>query len=219
MSEVTLTGFAAQQPSADRRAGRLRATRRYLAGFSAAGVAAGLVLTGTAAGSAAPTLRGSGSGHPARIITLTSNTSSAAGQLTVRFSYRPGKGGAVKPLSLTFSGGSPLKIAHPAVIFTLRPVPGSVHGKPVQGKSRRPTITVVVRIRDVHHFSGKLPVKDLPRIGLRFGKSSRQIRPAPAVIIEASVASVSSKRPVSISALVGLQIGVLLGPIALGNVH
>jgi hypothetical protein len=129
MSEVTLTGFAAQQPSADRRAGRLRATRRYLA------------------------------------------------------------------------------------------LPGSVHGKPVQGKSRRPTITVVVRIRDVHHFSGKLPVKDLPRIGLRFGKSSRQIRPAPAVIIEASVASVSSKRPVSISALVGLQIGILLGPIAPGNVH
>jgi len=98
-----LTDFTAQQPFVDRRSGRPRAAGRCLAGVSAAGIAVGLVLTGTAAGSAAPT---SGrTGHRDRAITLTSNTSSPAGQLTVRFSYRPGQGGAVKPLSVTFSGG------------------------------------------------------------------------------------------------------------------
>ncbi|HET7016161.1 MAG TPA: hypothetical protein VFI65_19730 [Streptosporangiaceae bacterium] len=211
-----MTDITARQPSADKRSGPLRAAGRYLVGVSAVAIASGLVLTGTAAGSAAPTL--GGSDHPARAITLTGNTSSSAGQLSVRFSYRPGEGGAVKPLSLTFSGGSPLKIAHPAVVFSLRSVPGLVHGKPVQVKSR-PVITVVVRIRDVHHFSGKLPVKDLLRIGLRFGKPGRQVRSAPTVVIAASVASVSQKRPVSISAPVGLQVGILLGPIAFANVH
>jgi hypothetical protein len=174
----------------------------------------GLVLTGTVTGSAAPTAAGSGQAD--RAITLTSNTSSAAGQLTLRFSYRPGEGGSVKPLSLTFSGGSPLKIAHPALVFSLRPVAGLVHGKPVQVKSRRP-VTVIVRIRDVRHFSGKLPLKDLPRIDWKFSKPSRKV--APSVLLAASVASVSPKRPVSISAPVGLQVGIVLGPIAFGAVN
>jgi hypothetical protein len=213
-----LTDIAARQPSADRRSVRLRtAAGRCLAGVSAAGIAVGLVLTGTATGSAAPTAEGSG--HPARVITLTSNTSSSAGQLTVRFSYRPGEGGAVKPLSLSFSGGSPLKIAHPAVVFSLRPVPGFVHGKPVQVKSHRSALVVIVRIRDVRHFSGKLPLKDLPRIDWKFSKSSRQFRVAPTALLQASVASVSPKRPVSISAPVGLQVGILLGPLAFGAGH
>lgn len=210
-----MTDIAARQPSAARRSGRLRTVAgRYLAGVCAAGIAAGLVLTGTATGSAAPTAAGSGQAD--RVITLTSNTSSSAGQLTVRFSYRPGKGGAVKPLSLSFSGGSPLKIAHPAVVFSLRPLPGFVRGKPVEVKSRPKPLIVIVRIRDVRHFSGKLPLKDLPRIDWKFSKSPRQVRVAPAALLAASVASVSPKRPASISAPVGLQVGILLGPIAFG---
>ena len=212
-----MTDIAAPQPSADRRSGRLRAAGRYLAGVSAAGIAVGLVLTGTAAGSAAPA--GRSSGHSARVITLTSNTSSSAGQLTLRFTYRPVKGGAVKPLSLTYSGGSPLKIAHPALVFSLRPVPGSVRGKPIQVKSRPSVISVIVRIRDVRHFSGKLPLKALLRMSWRFGKPSRRLHAAPTALLGASVASVSPKRPVSISAPVGLQVGIVLGPIAPGNLR
>lgn len=193
---------------------RAGTARRYLAGVSAVGIAAGLVLTGAATGSAAPT--SGGSGHAARVITLTSNTSSSAGQLTVRFSYRPGESGSAKPLSLTFSGGSPLKIAHPAVVISFRFVPGFVHGKPVQVKARPRAFAVVVRIRDVRHFSGKLPIKDLPRMAWKFGKQPRKIRVVPTALIGATVASVSTKRPVSISAPVGLQVGIVLGPIAFG---
>jgi hypothetical protein len=135
----------------------------------------------------------------------------------MRFSYRPGKGGAVKPLSLSLSGGSPLKIAHPALVFSFRPVPGLVHGKPVQVKSRPPSI-IIVRIRDVRHFSVKLPLKALPRFNWKF-KPSRQVHVGPTVLLQASVASVSRKRPGSISAPVGLQVGIVVGPIALGPVR
>jgi hypothetical protein len=210
--EVVLTDIAARQPSADRRFGRLRAAAgRCLAGASAAGIAVGLVLTGTATGSAAPTE--AGSGHPARVITLTSNTSSSAGQLTMRFSYQPGKGGSIKPVSLSFSGGSPLKLAHPALVFSFRPVPAFVHGKPGKVKAR-PSV-IIIGLRDLRHFSVKLPLKALPRIDWKF-KSSGKLRVPPTALLQATVASVSPKRPVSISAPVGLQVGIVLGPIAFG---
>lgn len=212
-----MTDIAAWQPSVGRRAGRLPAARRYLAGVCAAGVAAGLVLTGTATGSAAPTSEGSG--RPDRVITLTNKTSSSAGQLTVRFSYRPGKDASVKPLSLTYSGGSRLRIAHPALIFSLRLIPGFVRGKPVQVKARPRPITVVVRIRDVRHFSGKLPIKDLRRMGWRFSKPSGKVLVVPTALLAASVASVSPKRPTRISVPLGLQVGIVLGPIAVGPVR
>jgi hypothetical protein len=212
-----LTDIAARQPSADRRPGRLRSVRWYLTGVSAAGIAAGLVLTGAATGSAAPT--SGGSGQEARAITLTNNTSSSVGQLTVRFSYKPGEGGSIKPLSLTYSGGTPLKIAHPALVFSFRLVPGPGRGKPVQVKARPRPLMVIVRIRDVRHFSGKLPLKDLLRMGNWVGKPSRKARAVPTALIGATVASVSQKRPVRIAAPVGLQVGIILGPIPFGAVH
>jgi hypothetical protein len=204
----------AQQPSSDGRAGRLRLARRYLAGFSAAGVAVGLVLAGAATGSAAPESGGSGS-QASRVITLTSNASSSAGHLTVRFMYKLGKRGAVVPLSFTYSGGSPLKIAHPALIITLRPVPGPVPGKPVHVTGRPRVFALIVRIHNVRDFSGKLPAKDLPRIDWQSPKPPRQVMIAPAALLETSLGSVSTKkRPARISVLASMQVGILLSPAA-----
>jgi hypothetical protein len=214
--EVTLTEVSAhaQQSSADGRAGRFRHARRYLAGFSAAGVAVGLVLTGAATGSAAPESGGAGS-QASRVITLTSNASSSAGHLTVRFMYKLGKRGAIVPLSFTYSGGSPLKITHPALIISLRPVPGPFIGKPVQVKVRPRAFVVIVRIHNVRDFSGKLPAKDLPRIDWVAPKSPHQAPIVPSAVIETSLGSVGTKKPVNISVLVGMQVGILLNPAAI----
>ena len=213
-SEVTLTEITAEaeRPPANGRSRQLRVARRYLVGISAAGAAAGLILTGTATGNAAPASSSSGTSG-SRVITLTSRTSSSAGQLTVVVKYEPGNRGAIKPLSLTFSGGSPLKFAHPALVFALRPVPGPVNGRPVQVKSRPFAFTAIIKIHDVHHFSGTLPVKDLPRITWKARKPSRRVLRAPSALLEASLASVNIKRPTNISVPVGLQVGIIFGPI------
>jgi hypothetical protein len=209
LTEITAE---AERPPANGPSRQLRVARRYLVGISAAGAAAGLILTGATTGSAA-TASGASGTSASRVITLTSRTSSSAGHLTVLFKYEPGKRGAIKALSLTYSGGSPLKFAHPALVFALRPGPGPANGKPVQVKSHPLAFTLILKIPDVRHFSGTLPVKDLPRISWKVRKSSRRPLTLPSILLEASVASVSMKRPTSISVPVGLQVGILLGPI------
>jgi hypothetical protein len=210
VSMAEVTGGAGQALAPDR-SHRVRIARRYVAGFSALGVAAGLVLTGAASGSAAP----AATGAPARIITLTGSTSSSAGQLKITLKYELVGRNEIKPLSLSYSGGSKLSFKNPAVIFSLQPI--AVPPGQVRITRLRPFGLFIIRqIHDLGDFSGTIPARDLPKISWKFVKRARQVAVGPGALLQANVGSVRrAKKQVNISAISGDQVGILVGPGAL----
>ena len=187
---------------------RRRVARRYVTGLSAAGLAAALALTAAVGDASA-----SPAASPARVVTLTSSSSASTGQLTVKVKYQFERPGRIKPLSVTFSGGSKLSFRHPALVLSLRPVlvPPVRRGPGPVGVQVHP-FRLILRLRDVHNFSGALSARAVATIGKILALRHRVLQTA---VLSAAVASViRSKHGVSISTPLGLQVGVLLGPVA-----
>jgi hypothetical protein len=180
--------------------------RKYLTGLSAAGITAALVLTATASGAAASPAT------PAspQVVTLTSSTSSSAGHITLKFRYQVEPKGKIKPLSATFSGGTRIGFKHPAMLLSLRPIPSpaSIRGqKPVP----RFGFTIILPVHSASHFSGSLPARLLAIIGKIISAGPRRFPPSGSVL-QAILVSIARTKPVSISTVLGLQVGVLLHP-------
>lgn len=185
---------------------RIRTPRRRLAAITAAGVTGAVLVTGavTGASAAAPA--------PARssIITLTGSSSSSAGHLTVRFRYQVERAGKIKPLSISYAGGTSLNLRHPALIVSLRPVL-AVPFRQIRAVKGPRIVTLILRIRDTHHFSGTIRPGLFGQVSLH---STGRRLPAPGgEVLEATLASVTqTKRVQSISAPIGMQVGILFGP-------
>lgn len=186
--------------------------RRYLTGLSAAGVTAAVVLAGAIGdASASPAVS-----PPNRVVTLTSSSSSPTGNITLKVKYHLERGGRNKVLSATFSGGSKVGLKNPALIVSLRPVVPLG----LRRVGRRRTVhviafTLILRLHSARHFSGSLPARVLRQISKVFAGQAihRRLRPA-GFVLSATAASVSQRRkPIGIAAPVGLQVGVLLGPV------
>jgi hypothetical protein len=183
--------------------------RKYLTGLSAAGITAALVLTGAASGAAAsPAPQAS-----PHVVTLTSSTSSSAGNLTVKVRYQIEAKGKLKALSATVTGGTPIKFKHPALLLALRPVlspPGGRGQVPAPGFG----FTIFLRVRSASHFSVSLPAKLLAIISKSISAPPRRVSPG-GLVLQAVLASVTgSRKPVNITTVLGLQVGVLLRPAA-----
>ena len=188
---------------------RRRVARRYAAGLSAAGLAAALALS-VAVGDASA----SPAASPARVVTLTSNSSASTGQLTVKVRYQVERPGRNKLLSVTLSGGAKFSLSHPALILSLRPVlvPPFRRGGGGPVGVQVHAFNLIVRIRHARKFSVALPARTVATIGKILALRHRILG---AFVLSATVGSViRSKHGVSISAPVGLQVGVLLGPVA-----
>jgi hypothetical protein len=192
-------------PELSGRPRRSRIARRYAIGVGALAAAAGLVLTAAASSSAAPATQAS-----PRVITLTSSTSSQAGQLTVTLRYEVTRNGGVKPLSVSYSGGSSVRIRHCAILFALAPVAGPTVRRGRQVRVHAPRFVLILKVSDSRHFSGTIPARTLPKLIGRFVSPKRRIVAPPTAVLEASLASATTK-PKQISLPVGLQVGVLLG--------
>jgi hypothetical protein len=212
-----------------RRPFRLHLTRRRLAGIAAGGVTAAVLVAGAVTGaSAAPAAAAS-----PRVVTLTSSSSAPTGHLTVTFRYGVGRPGKMRPLSVSYAGGSSLHLRNAALIFTVRPA----LGLPILPAKRLPksckskgfasrcapffAYSLIVRVRDVHSFSGTVR---LPRIAVGITKVTKgkvKFRPLPLAggpVLVVTLASVprahGKQKPVAISAPIGMQVGILLGPTA-----
>jgi len=181
--------------------------RKYLTGLSAAGITAALVLTGAASSVAASPAP---QAHP-QVVTLNSSTSSSAGHITLAVRYQVESKGQFKVLSATFSGGTPIKFNHPAMVLALRPLPSPSIHRGGQRVAVRP-FTVILPVHSASHFSGSLPAKLLAVLGKALSFSPRRPQPGGSVL-EAILASVTrSPKPGGISTVLGLQVGVLLRP-------
>lgn len=204
--------------STSRPSTRRRVARRYLTGLSAAGLTAALALT-VAVGDAAASPAAK---PPARVVTLTSSSSSPTGNLTVQVKYQLEPRGRNKVLSVTFSGGSKISLKHPALIMSLRPmvplplVHRQVHCQKI-GTHRRCSIRVIafvtiLKIHNQRHFSGALPAKALAQIGKIFAMPPRLIMPGGYVLSATFASVIRHKRQISVDTmLAGLRVGVLLG--------
>jgi len=191
-----------------RKAGRHLA-RRYLAGISAVGVAAGLILTGAVSSSAAP----AAASASAKIVTETTSTSSSTGQLTLVFKYEILGKRTVKPISLTYSGGSSVRIKHPALVLNLAPplVP-PVGRHPV--RERVPGGLTIVRIADVRHFAGKISLRAFFRVKRVVVRKGHRVRAPFAPVLNATLASASAKKPLRIQVVPGsMRVDLVLGPL------
>jgi hypothetical protein len=196
--------------SRSRRPFRVPGPRRRLAAIAAAGVTGAALVAGAVTASAAPAAPA-----PSRVITLTSSTSSAAGHLTVRFRYQPERAGKIKALPVSYAGGTGLKLRHPVLIVTLRPVLGSPFLQVRKQVVAVPVFTLILRIRDARDFSGtfRLPPRPFGRVSW---VSRRHRVPGPlAQVLAVTLASLSRPKhpPVVIQAPVGMQVGILLGPV------
>lgn len=213
MPELVSDATHSPEPARQRRA------RRYLTGLSAAGVTAALALTVAASGA----LASPAPSAPARVVTLTSSSSAPTGHLTVKVRYQLEPRGRKKVLSVTFSGGSKIKLRHAALIVSVRPalLPPAViihrRGCPPNGTHQRCSVRVIAftRILKIHrlgNFSAALPAKALAQISKVFARSPR-VRPG-GDLLSATVASViRHKRQIAINTTpAGLQVGVLIGP-------
>lgn len=199
-----LTGETAHS---SRRRPRLGAPRRRLTAIAVAGVTGAVLVTGAVTGA----LAAAPAPAPSNIVTLTSSSSTSAGHLTVRLRYQVGRAGRIRPLSVSFAGGTSLKLRHPALIFSLRPLLAAPF-RQIHAPSGRLFVTLIVRLRDSHHFSGTLRAR-LFAIG--DGRIAGRRLPAPGGrLLEATLASVfrANRHQVSISAPLGLQVGILFGP-------
>jgi hypothetical protein len=192
--------------SSSHRSLRLAAPRRRLAALAAAGVAGAVVVTGavTGASAAAP------APAPSHVVTLTSSSSSSAGHLVLRFRYEIGRTGKIRPISISYAGGTRIKVRHPALIVSLRPL-GLLQPRQVHARKGVPVVSLILRLRNTHHFSGNLPLRAfIPA----FRNNGRTRIPFPGGrILEATMASVQRfKRQVTISVPAVLQVGILFGP-------
>lgn len=182
-----------------------RVARRYLTGLSAAGVTAALALTG-AVGDASASPAANASAH---VVTLTSNSTAPTGHVTVQVRYQLEPRGRKKLLSVTYSGASKISLKHPALIVSLRPV------LPTPRRTQVRAFAVILRLHSSKHFSGALSAKLLALIGKSLASPPRRLHPG-GFVLAATVASVIRSKgpgPVGIAAPVGLQVGVLLGPV------
>jgi hypothetical protein len=196
---------------------RRRLVRRYLTGLSAAGVTAAVILTGAVSdASASPA-----SSAASRVVTLTNSSTAPTGHLTLQAKYRLGRSGRNRVISVTYSGSSNASIKHPALIVSLRPVPGLLPPRGVQVKVGKRQVhipvfgfTVILRLHNSRSFSGALPRRVLALLRKSFAGPRRRLRIGD-VLLSATVASVvrRHKGQFQVSAPVGLQVGVLLGPI------
>ena len=181
--------------------------RRSLAGLAATGMAAGLILTGAVSGSAAPTAASASS----RVVTLTSSTSSAFGQLTLRLRYEIKAGHQVKPLSLTYSGGSSLRLKHPVLVIVLRPLLGPFVHKAGK-KPVRIALPRILWLRDSRHFSGTLRLPKVSWVRRKAGQKRHPVLAPLGAVLSATLGSATSRKPISIQAVAGMQTGILIGP-------
>jgi hypothetical protein len=188
-----------------------RVARRYLTGLSAAGVTAVIALTGAVSdASASPAAN-----PPARVVTLTSNSSAPTGNLTVQVRYQLEPRGRNKVLSATFSGASKISLRHPALIVSLRPVLALPPRHPGQRVSVRViAFSFILRLHNARSFRGALPARLLRQLGKVFASPPRRPRLG-GYVLSATVASVRrTKRQISLQVSpVGLRVGVLLGPV------
>lgn len=201
---------------------RRRVARLYLTGLSAAGLTAALAIT-VAVGnaSASPSAK-----SPARVVTLTSSSAASAGHITVQVKYQLEPRGRNKLVSVTFSGASRLSLPHPALVFSLHPVLAPLlrhrggagiqvpapKGGPVDVQIH--PFIFILRIRDARKFSGALPARVVATINKIIAGPIHRV-PLIGHVLSVTVASVRDhKHQVSITAPVGLQIGVLLGAVA-----
>lgn len=181
--------------------------RRYLTVLSAAGLTAAVVLAVAVSDASASPAASSSS----RAVTLTSSSSSPTGNLTTRVKFRIEPQGRNKVLSVTVSGSSRVSLKHPALIVSLRPVARLI----VHGQVRAFGFVLILRLHSARHFSRALPAKVLTQIDKVFAALNRHRQPITAALLSVTVGSVSrpgTQKPISISAPVGLQVGVLLGP-------
>jgi hypothetical protein len=196
-------------PSANAgRTGRHRA-HRYLAGISAVGVAAGLVLTGAVSSSAAP----AAASASAKIVTETTSTSSSTGQLTLVFKYEILGKRSVKPISLTYSGASSVGVKHPALVLDLGPTLAPPPGRhPV--RERAPAFLKVVRIADVRHFSGKISLHAFFKVKRVVVRKGHWVLAPFGPMLNATLASVSAKKPLRLQIVPGsMRVELVLGPL------
>ncbi len=183
--------------------------RRRLAAIAAAGATCAALAVGAVTASAAPA-----ASAPPRVITLTSSSSSAGDHLTVSFRYQTERAGKIKPLPVSYAGGTRLKLRHPVLIVTLRPVADfpfrQVHKQTVAVRA----FTLVVRIRNAGDFSGtfRLPSRLFGRVSWISGGHLGSIPVSR--VLTVTLASISRPKPppTVITALGGAQVGILLGP-------
>lgn len=183
--------------------------RRYLTGLSAAGITAALVFTGAVSGSAASPAT------PAspQVVTLTSSSSSSAGHITLTVRYQAEPKGQFKVLSARFSGGTPIKFKHAALLLTLRRIPSlSIHPNPKPVKAPVHPFVIILPVPSAGHFSGSLSAKLLAALGKVISFSPRRVAPFGSVLEAILVAVDRSSKPTGISTVLGLQTGVLLHP-------
>lgn len=183
--------------------------RKYLTGLSAAGITAALVLTGAASSVAASPAT------PAspQVVTLNSSTSSSAGHITLTVKYQAEPKGQFKVLSATFSGGTPIKFNHPALLLTLRPVLSlSIHRGQKPAPAPAHPFFVILPVHNTGHFSGSLSARLRAILGKLISFSPRRIQPFGSVLEAILVAVNRSSKPIGISTVLGLQVGVLLHP-------
>jgi len=172
---------------------------------AASGVTGAVLVTGAVTGaSAAP------APAPSHVVTLESSSSSSAGHLVLRIRYEVERAGHIKPISISYAGGTDVKLRHPALIVSLRPL-GPLPPRQVHARKGRPVVSLILRLRNTHHFSGTLPLR---LFSPAFGRIGRKRIPfLGGRILEATVASVQRyTRQVAISVPADLQVGILLGP-------
>jgi hypothetical protein len=198
-----LSSDAAHSP-VSRHSAQRRGARRYLTG--AAGVVAAVALTGAvSAASAAPA-----PSAPARVVTLTSGSTAPTGHITLQVKYQLKPGARNKLRSVTFSGASKISLKHPALVVSFRPV----LPRPFKGQVHAIALTIILRIKNASNFSGALGAKLIASINKNFAGGPRRGLLSDS-LLSATVASVSRPKShqQSITAPVGLQVAVLLGPL------
>lgn len=209
-----LSSDAAHSPVSGQRARRV--ARRYLTGLSVAGVTAAVALAGAVSDASA-----SPAASPSRVVTLTSSSSAPTGHLTVQVKYRLAVRGRNKLVSVTYSGGTKLIHRHAALVISLVPAllpPFPGRGQVSSGGKKQvpihfPRLSIILKIHNARQFSGALPAKVVASISKIFA-SRHRVFPG-TTVLEATVASVRRfKKQVQIDAPAGLQVGVLLGPLA-----
>ena len=208
---------------------RLSIVRRSAAGLSVAGIATAVILTGTAASSAAPnTVKAPAAARNA--TTLDGGTASSAGKMTVIVTDVRRRGGALTLTSVRYAGGATVTAKNPALILTIAPA-GPCLGarrtaaiasaslaaggpKPVRcpGPGRRHERILILAIRLRLHtlasFSGKLPASIIKSINAHGGIPAGELL----TTTLASITTSKSHHHRVIQAREYMQVGILVSP-------
>ena len=207
VSELRSSSTLAEVASRDSKRRRRSIVRRSLAGLSAVGIAATVLLTSGASSGAAMAARPT----PVRAGTaLTGTTSSAAGVMGMRINYVAPRGKS-DFLSVTFTGHSRIAVKSPSLVFVLasalpRVTKGSNGTSTIRVKPGPSVIIIALKLRPgTRNFVGSLPRRLLAGL-------SRVGGPVPGETLSMTLASsMSPRKGVQVFRPV-MQVGLELSP-------